>query len=425
MRILVVDASTEGQASLAERINGFDPVDLESLDIAVNLAGPNNYLDIISKYDVLVIGAEFGSRAKSIAYDAKAAKPEIEIIMFVSKEDYSSGAFRAAHSIRARKVIPISAPALDLLQELVRIHEEFRATGKIRNCRVVAVTQAKGSVGATSLCAALGELCSTHEKRVLLWDLDIETRDLTRALLVEGKRSKIVGSWIRGLREVSRKSIEESLTPLNSNAFLLMPPQAIEESMDLVGQPNGVRVIYRILDLARTMFDIIIVDCAGRFGPGTGAVLRAADTIVMMVDDSVLGLTAVPPFMSYLTTLIDGDYPIRFLCSGTKAKVENIAAEIGRQYVFQEEHWQLAPLPFDPAVECWAGTGKTIYSLGSKNTRRAIGQIGYSLNLLGSGLAVEKIVAAGLKTKARKAENTDFVREPELENEIYRKAINL
>ena len=112
--------------------------------------------------------------------------------MFVSDREYGGGAFRSAHSVGVRKVFPDSASSLDLLQELVGIHADFRKDGRTFEGRVVVIVHAKGGVGATSIAAALGEVCSDAQRRTLLWDLDVETKDLSRALAASGPEAKIV-----------------------------------------------------------------------------------------------------------------------------------------------------------------------------------------------------------------------------------------
>ncbi len=93
--------------------------------------------------------------------------------MFASERDYLEGAFRLTRTLRIRKVLPETCSMFDLLQELVAIDGEFRASGRVQAGTLVAFAQAKGGVGATSICAALGELCSVRQRKTLLWDLDI------------------------------------------------------------------------------------------------------------------------------------------------------------------------------------------------------------------------------------------------------------
>src|SRR5690349_12698289 len=150
MKLLIVDSTTESQAFCAKRIESFNQSDMEMLDLKVKLVSEREYVERVGEADVLVLGSGLGERATGLARQAMSMVPWLHIIMFVSDEAYGGGAFRAAHSVGVRKVFPDSASPLDFLQELVAIHAEFRREGRTREGRVIAITHAKGGVGATS-----------------------------------------------------------------------------------------------------------------------------------------------------------------------------------------------------------------------------------------------------------------------------------
>src|SRR5690606_20167050 len=108
-----------------------------------------------------------------------------------------------------RKVLIDGSSPLDLLQELVGIYSDFRKQGKIREGKVIVVAHAKGGTGATTIAAALAQVCDVYRRQTLLWDLDVETRDLSRSLAVGGVTAQVVSSWVNGTREISRDSLTE------------------------------------------------------------------------------------------------------------------------------------------------------------------------------------------------------------------------
>lgn len=387
MRILIVDKTTEGQALLADRIKGFDAADKDALDISVLLAGEKNYLERMCESDVLIFGSGLQDYARSMAPQAKAAAPSVHIIMFVTDQAYSSGAFREAHVARVRKVIPNCASSLDLLQELVNIQEEFRAVGKARKGNLVVVAQAKGGVGATTLCAALGEVCSESGRNTMLWDLDIETKDLCRGLGANGPGQEIVTGWVNGTAVVSRESLKSAVVPVGDNISMLMPPHMLAASMDYLGHPDTLSLVQRVAELARVTHDNIIVDMAGRVGPASGLLLRLADEVVLVIDDSVLGLTGIYAFLSGVLPVIKNHNALRFVCSGTRLSVSEMAKEVGKEFAFGPRAWSLPPIPFDSSGGRWAGSGKTLYSLGQRPTRKVLLTIAEDLGLIGTARA--------------------------------------
>ena len=397
MRLLILDITTEAQALCAKRVESFHPSDIESLDLDVRLVGENDFLQRVNDADVLVLGSGLGDRATALARQAVSMVPWLHIIMFVTDEAYGGGAFRAAHSVGVRKVFPDSASPLDFLQELVAIHAEFRREGRTRDGRVIAVTHAKGGVGATSIAAALAEVCSVNHRRTMLWDLDVETRDLSRSLTVNGAEAKVVSAWVNGTREISRQSVLDALIPISSDVSVMMPPDRMAESMDLVCHTDGMQIAQRIVELGRILFDVIIVDTAGRMGPATGAILRSADIVLVVMDDTILGLTAVDLYLSYIKTLVGGTDKIKFLVnsySGSLLDVNQIAAELEPAHHLGPEPWALPQIPQDAKGATWPGTGRTFYSMGQKSTRQAMDALAAGLGVIAGGDDGPKVFGA-------------------------------
>jgi cellulose biosynthesis protein BcsQ len=383
LKILVVDQTAEGQSRVANHLKGFDPQDLESLDVNLSLAGKSEYLDRIGDAEVLILGSGLGANAQGMARHVKELRPKLQIIIIATDEEYAAGAFRATRLAGARKVLPESSSAYDLLQELVGIQGELRAAGSVRSGRVVVVTQAKGGVGATSICAALGELCSTRCKKTLLWDLDLESKDLSRGLTAQGPQDEVVESWVDGSRPISGESFRSAVIPMSEFVTLLRPPRNLAAAMDLVGHPDSVPIVQRILELAQFSYDNVIIDAAGRLSPATGVLMRLADQVLVVVDDSVLGLTAAHSFISDLLPILPTAEAVRVLCSGIRGQVTDVAVTL-REYglTLPSRAWELPAVPFDRAAECWPGAGKSLYSIGRRATRRVLEKTAVKLGLI-------------------------------------------
>jgi cellulose biosynthesis protein BcsQ len=385
MKLLIVDVTTEAQAFCAKRIELFSKSDIEMLDLKVKLVNDRDCLERVAEADVLILGAGLGERATVVARQAKAAAPWIQIVLFVSDSIYGGGAFRSAHSVGVRKVFPDSAGPLDLLQELVAIHTEFRREGRAREGRIIAVAHAKGGVGATSIAAALGEVCSVYGRKTLLWDLDVETRDLSRALTVNGAEAKIVSSWVNGSQDITRESMRDAAIPISKEVSVLMPPDRMAESMDLVCHTDGMGIVQRILDRARMTYDVVIADTGGRMGPATGGLLRAADVVLIVIDDTILGLTAVDLYLSFVKTLLGSTDRVLFLVnpySGDLLGLPQIKAELESIHALGDASWRLPPIPNDPKAALWPGSGRTLYSKGQRATRAALEEVAREIGIV-------------------------------------------
>ena len=381
MRLLIVETTSASQAATARRLDSIDTVDKDTLDLSIGLADEHSLHDRLTTCDVVLLGSTLGERALLLARQAKAANSQLHIIMFVSNESYIAGAFRPALSQGTRKVLPEGASTLDIVQELMSIHEEYRSQGSIRSSRVIAVVQAKGGVGATSACAALADVCAHHRRSAILWDLDIETRDLCRSFMVEGEQPALMRELIQGTVEVSRDSIRRALMPVSEYVSLLPPSDHVGTSLDLVGSTDAIHVAQSILALARITHDTIIIDLGGRLGPAAAAILREADVVLVMLDDSLLGLSAARFFLPTLMSIVRNNDSIRFLCSGVSLPHGELERHMS-QCSIGAEAWNLPRIPFDPAAGRWPGSGKTLYSLGKKHTRRAFDDIALSLGAI-------------------------------------------
>lgn len=388
MRVLIVDKGAESQALCARKMEDFAKADIEMLDLKIRLVSEREVMDRLSEADVMIIGSGLADEGVSIARAARKAASWLQIIMFVSDEAYGGGAFRSAHSVGVRKVFPNGASSLDLLQELVAINTDFKREGRTFEGRVVVIVHGKGGVGATSVAAAIGEVCSASERRTLLWDLDVETKDLSRCLAASGPEAKIVSGWVNGSRDISRETFRDALIPIASDVSVLTAPDRFAESMDLVCHADGMEIAQRIVDLAKVIFDVVIIDTAGRMGPAVGGIIRQADVVLLVSDDSELGLTAMDLLLTSIKPLVGGADRLRFLvCASSDSPVDlkQISDDLESVHELSEVCWSLPTVPFDPKVAAWPGSGNTLYSAGNKDLNRIFKEIAVELDLLDDG----------------------------------------
>lgn len=395
MKLLIIEKTVEGQTVCAKRIENFNRSDVEILDLRTKLVLERDYKPQIRDAEVVLLGSGLGiDIAIQITRYIHSEAPWIYIILYVDDKSYSGGAFRSAYDAGARKVLPDGSSNIDLLQELVAINAEFRREGRAREGKVICVTHAKGGTGATTICAALAEVCSVYRRRTIIWDLDVETRDLCRSLTVSGSEAKLITSWVNGSREITRESLSSALIPLSSEVSVLMPPDSMAEAMDMICHTDGIGICQRILEVSRIVSDIVLIDTGGRIGPATGALMRSADEVVIVIDDTVLGLTALDLYLNYLKFLVLSPDRLSFLIngySGVLLGIRQIEDELEPAHHLGQRPWRLPPVPVDLKAANWPGSGKTLYSMGQKQTRVALEQISGELGLVAAdGAGVSK-----------------------------------
>jgi Mrp family chromosome partitioning ATPase len=364
MKVMIIDNSSSDQVKCARRVEALSERDKELLDLQIKVVTEKEYEDRIDQADVLILGSGLGQSAITITRRARAKYPWLSVIMYVTDEAYAGGAFRSVHNEGVRKALPDGASPIDLLQELIAIQAEFKREGRARDSRVIVVCHAKGGVGATSVVGGLAEVFSSYGRRTLLWDLDTASRDLSRSLAITGVESRVIGEWVNGSREITRESFRDAVVPISDDASVLMPPDGIAESIDLICHTDGVAIAERILEVTKSLYDVVIVDTAGQLGPATGALLRAAETVLVVLDDGDKIVFLVNSF------------------TGAYFAVSQIASQLEPGHRLGGASWRLPPIPYEPKAALWPGTGRTLYSLGSPILRDALTEAAVELGIV-------------------------------------------
>ena len=385
MKLIVIETGAENHSEYTQRINSFDRREIELFNLEVSLATDVDYEEEISSQDVVVLGAGLKERAVQIARRCLAINPKLRIIMFADETHYSTGAFRTAHAAGIQKVLPLSASKMDFLQELVAIFDSLRRDGSVQEAKVVCVLQAKGGVGATTVSAALGDICNSNQRQTLLWDFDIDTVDLCRSLSMTAVTATPPSQWFEH-SDITKASLQTSVVGLTDHVSLLPPPRmTMAEAFDFVGHTDSLDICGRTLDLARSIYDVVIIDSAAKLGPALGAVVSAADYIVVVIDDSVIGLTGLNLYLNLLQPLVTEPEKLLFLVNGgskSSLAIREIKENLKPSYELGEDSWALDSIPFDQNCASWPGSGKTLYGLGSRETKLAIEQIAQHLKII-------------------------------------------
>jgi hypothetical protein len=110
----------------------------------------------------------------------------------------------------------------------------------------------------------------------------------------------------------------------------------------------------------------------------------AADEVLIVIDDTLLGLTALDLYLSYVKALVVDKSRISFLVNGYSGQLL-VLPEIESTldgHGLGSRPWRLPPLPSDPKGSQWPGSGGTLYSKGQKSTRMQLEAIAEGLGLI-------------------------------------------
>jgi chromosome partitioning protein len=159
--------------------------------------------------------------------------------------------------------------------------------------RVVAIAAEKGGVGKTTTSVTLAAAFARfHNKKVLLLDLDPQghvATALSEVLTDEASALDVIDC-------ATHTDIENLyVTPLDPN---------LRNAEDLVGTRLGKEFILRdALRVARTHYDVILIDCPPNLGNLSVNALVAADEVLIPCDPSPLALSGVHALIQTISTL--------------------------------------------------------------------------------------------------------------------------
>lgn len=173
-----------------------------------------------------------------------------------------------------------------------------------RAAKVIAVTAQKGGVGKTTTAVHLAAgLALFHQRKVLLLDMDAqghvgmslaeemsteEPVDTLGALLLQKKRD---------VYELVRSTQIEGLSVVPSD-------RALNETEAMMSSRIGKEMLLRqALRIARTHFDVIVIDCSPNLGNLTINALVAAEHVLVPCDMSILSLDGVTAIQETIETI--------------------------------------------------------------------------------------------------------------------------
>jgi chromosome partitioning protein len=172
------------------------------------------------------------------------------------------------------------------------VASERRARGP-REAKVISVASLKGGVGKTTTSVNLASaLARFHQQRVLLIDLDPQGHVGTslRAQILQGggKLSSVLTAEETG--DVMDVATDTSIASLR----VTPSDTSLGEAENLLSTKIGKELILRdSLEITRTYYDVIVIDCPPNLGNLTLNALVASDYLLVPCDLSPLALRGV------------------------------------------------------------------------------------------------------------------------------------
>lgn len=208
----------------------------------------------------------------------------------------------SAAQVGVRQVMDISIGGEDFCKNISKIVSKERKLSqsvnidrKVRSM-VYAFFSGKGGVGKTTICTNTAVSLASRGKKTLLIDLDLQFGDADMALDVSP--SETIVDLVRDTNGVSIDNLTTCCTSHLSGLSLLASPNSPE-----LAEYVSADKVKAIIDVARSYFEYVIVDCGCALTDPVITAIESSDTVFMVNDVNILSLKRAKLCLDVLTQL--------------------------------------------------------------------------------------------------------------------------
>ncbi|WP_376788964.1 CpaE family protein [Thermoflexus sp.] len=306
IRVLIVDDVRETRENL-KKLLMFEP-DIEVVGSAAS-AEEGIRLARDLQPDVVLLDINLpGMSGIAAVEQIMEVAPLTQVVMMSVQSD--ADYLRRAMLAGARDFLSKPFSADELVATVRRVHRMRRPPpvlpptgplpggGRGAQGKVVAVYSPKGGVGTTLIAVNLAVALQKPERRVVLIDASLPFGDIGVFLNLQGPRSI---ADLAQLEEMDPEAFTLSLVSHASGLKVLLAPPRPELAEYVTAD-----AMRRILHMARTLFDIVVIDTATQLTDATLLILDEAEQIVLVVTPDVPTIKNARLFFDVITQL---NYP--------------------------------------------------------------------------------------------------------------------
>ena len=385
LRIAVIDNSAESRSRIANEMQSLLSQNDASFDFLPQISikpATLQELKFQTAPDVCVVGEGLILSEPGEISNLRSMLPNAAILARIQDLGGRLSLVEQLVRLGADDVLSGELSAMGLAQKLIVLSRRSQHT---HHGKLIIVDSAKGGTGVTSIAAGLAESLVERGKKVALLDLDFETQDLSRFLQARPFINENLQMIFDRQCPVTEESVMQCLVQVWQDAELYcMPP--VGESEQLYDVRAGhARTLLSVLEVLDSQFDCVVADMAGARGALPATLYRAADALVMVVNNDPATLYASVDKVSRLKSGVAAVADLVLLenassKNGLPSKL--LHQEFNRAARIEEANWAESMVPVCREGGKWPGSGKTIFSQGSETLSRSFGTL---LSRLGFG----------------------------------------
>lgn len=221
---------------------------------------------------------------------------------------------------------------------------------------VTAVYAPKGGCGKTSFATNLAAMLAHEQRqRVAVIDLDLESGDVQ--LLMAMVQGRSISDLTNLADTLDAASLGSAMLPHSSGAYVLAAPRRPEDASLVSG-----KLVNRVIELAATMFDHVIVDCPPYATEHVLSVLDVADELALMCTPDAASVKNTALALEMLTELNFAGR-ISLVINHAGDKVGITSADIGHALAHQVD----CQIPSSLDLPTATNTGKLLTTSNPKH----------------------------------------------------------
>ena len=190
------------------------------------------------------------------------------------------------------------------LKKLVK--SESRYSKGDRQAVVISVATVKGGVGKTTTAVNLAAaMAANHDKRVLLIDLDAQGHCTTSlASVVDAQATEAIPVHKVLLDEEQREVLDAAVATEIEGLDITLADAELADAEGRISQKIGKELLLRdALEVTRTHYDVILIDCPPNKGNLTLNALLASDQVLIPTDLSPLSVQGADELIDTVLTV--------------------------------------------------------------------------------------------------------------------------